>query len=201
MNRTLNIRAAGSGDAPFAASMICLSLHELADHLFQLNTDAIKVATAELFARNAGRFGYEHAYVAECDGEAVGLLVAYRGDRVSRLNLETVPHLIAVLGLVNAIRFVYRGVTLPGGKEAENDEFFISNVGILPSLQGRSLGSQLLAFAEELACENNLKKCSLIVSWRNTDAKRLYERIGYKIAEAVQDDEKDLGYYRMVKVL
>ena len=156
---------------------------------------------ARLFARNAGRFGYKHAFVAEYENEPVGLLVAHRGDRIEHLNLETIPHLISVLGFTKAIGFIHRGITLPGGKEAENDEFFLSNLGILPSMQGRSFGSRLLAYAEELAQENDLKKCSLIVNWHNTDAKRLYERIGYQVVEAVQDNETDLGYYRMVKVL
>ena len=201
MNPTLQIRAAQANDASFAGSMITLSLHGLADHLFQQNTDIIEAMITKLFARNAGRFGYKYASVAEYENGPVGLLVAYRGDEVNRLNLETIPHLISVLGFARVIGFIYRGVRLPGGKEAEDDEFFLSNLAILPSMQGRSFGSQLLAYAEKLAHENNLKKSSLIVSWHNTDAKRLYERIGYQVVEAVQDNETDLGYYRMVKVL
>lgn len=201
MNPTLTIRAARPADAPFAASMIYLSMEHLADHLFQQNKDVIEAEIAQLFARNGGRFGYGIAFVAEFENEAVGLLVASRGDRVNRLNLETVPHLIAVLGFTKAVGFIRRGVRLPGGREAYDDEFFLGNLGILPSMQGRSFGLQLLEYAEKLACENNLKKCSLIVGGYNTNARRLYERTGYRVVEAVQDDDKDLGYYRMVKVL
>ena len=201
MSPSLKIRAAEASDALFAAPLICLSLHELADHLFQQNTDAIEATIAKLFVRNGGRFGYEYAFVAEHENEPVGLLIACRGKDVNRLNLETIPHLIAVLGLVKAIGFVYRAINLPGEKEAEDDEFFISNLGILPSMQGRSFGSQMLMYAEQLACENDLKKCSLIVNWNNTNARRLYERIGYQVVETVQDKNETLGYYRMVKVL
>jgi ribosomal protein S18 acetylase RimI-like enzyme len=201
MNPTLLIRAAQPVDASFAASMIYLSMEHLADHLFHQNKDVIEAMIAKLFARNAGRFGYKYAYVAELENGPVGLLIASRGDRIDRLNLETVPHLIAVLGLTKAIGFIRRGVRLPGGKEAYDDEFFLGNLGILPSMQGRSFGSQMLAYAEGLARENNLKKCSLIVGWHNTNARRLYERTGYKIAETVQDENENLGYYRMVKVL
>jgi len=201
MKPILQIREAQADDASFAGSMITLSLHELADHLFQQNTSVINTMIEKLFARNAGRFGYKYAYIAECENEPVGLLVAYRGDKVNRLNLETILHLIAVMGFAKTVGFIYRGVTLPGGKEAEDDEFLLSNLGILPSMQGRSFGSQMLAYAEELAHENNLKKCSLIVSWHNINAKKLYERIGYQVVEAVQDNKTNLGYYRMVKVL
>lgn len=201
MNPGLKIRAAQASDASFAASMIYLSMDHLADHLFQQNKDVIEAAIAKLFARDAGRFGYKYAFTAEIENERVGLLIASRGDKVNRLNLETIPHLIAVLGFTKAIGFIYRGVTLPGGKEAEDDEFFLGNLGIIPSMQGRSFGSQMLAYADGLARENNLKKCSLIVGWHNTNARRLYERAGYKIVETVQDENENLGYYRMVKVL
>lgn len=201
MKSTLNIRVAESADSSFAAPLICLSLHELADHLFQLNTEAIETMIAKLFVRDAGRFGYNNAFVAECEKEPVGLLIACRGDKVNRLNIETIPHLVAVLGLVKAIGFVYRAITLPGGKEAQDDEFFLSNLGVIPSMQGRSLGTQMLAYAERLACENDLRKCSLIVGWNNVKARRLYERLGYQVVETVQYKNETLGYYRMVKVL
>jgi len=201
MKSTLEIRAAKPADANFAASLICLSLHELADHLFQLNTEVIEAMIAKLFVRNAGRFGYKHTFVAESENEPVGLMIACRGDKVNRLNLETIPHLVAVLGLAKAIGFVYRAVTLPGGREAEDDEFFIGNLGVIPPMQGRSLGTQMLGYAERLACESNLQKCSLIVGWNNANARRLYERIGYQVVESVRDKNETLGYYRMVKVL
>lgn len=201
MTPTLQIRAAQPSDATFAASMIYLSMEHLANHLFQQNKDVIEAAIAQLFARDAGRFGYRIAFTAEFEGQRVGSLIASRGDRIDRLNLETVAHLIAVLGPAEAIRFMYRGVRLPGGREAYKDEFYVSNLGILPSMQGRSFGSQMLAYAEKLARDENLKKCSLIAGGYNPNARRLYERLGYRVVETVNTEKADLGYHRMVKVL
>jgi len=201
MNHGFNIRAAKPMDAYFAASMFYLSMDELADHLFGTKADVIKITIAKLFKRNAGRFGYRSAFVAELDERSVGLLFAFRGDKVIRLNYETIPHLISVLGITKAAGFVWRAFTLPGGREAEGDEFHIANIGIIPSMQGRSFGSHLLAYAEQIALENDLLKCSLIVGWDNTPARRLYERIGYQIVETVKDEINQHGYYRMIKVL
>lgn len=201
MNPPLKIRAAQPADANFAASMLYLSMEHLADHLFRQEKDTIEAVIAQMFTRDAGRFGHKYAFVAECESGPVGLMIACRGDKVNRLNLETIPHLLAVLGLAQTIGFIHRTLRLPGGKEAEDDEFFISNLGILPAMQGRSFGSQMLAFAEELACGNNLKKCSLVAGAYNKDARRLYERIGYRVVETVNSEKADLGYYRMVKVL
>ena len=201
MTPAIRIRAADPADAVFAASVLHLSMGSLAGHLFRQESDVTEALIAGLFARDAGRFGYRDAFIAEFEEIKVGLLVALRGDRLNRLNLWTVPHLIALLGMAGAIGFLYRAVTLPGGREAENDEFFLSNLGIIPSMQGRSFGSQMLAYAEELACRHSLGKCSLIVGWHNTNARRLYERTGYQVVETVRDEDKNLGYYRMVKVL
>ena len=201
MNLRLTIRAAQATDASLAASMLHLSMGHLADHLFQLDGKTIEAMIVKLFARDAGRFGHKSAFIAEFENSSVGLLIASRGDKVDRLNRETIPHLIAVLGLAKALGFIHRAFILPGGREAYDDEFFISNLGILPSMQGRSFGAQMLAYAEKLACGNDLKKCSLIVGWHNTNARRLYERIGYQVVETVQDGNEDLGYYRMVKAL
>jgi len=197
----LGIRVATPDDASFAASMIHLSMDSLADHLFGQKAESIDEVIAKLFERNAGRFGYKDAFIAELEDEAVGLLIAIRGLDVNRRNFETIPHLVSVLGLIKAIGFIWRTVRLPGGREAEDDELYIANLGVVPSMQGRSLGSQLLAYAERLAREYNLRKCSLIVGWNNTSARRLYERIGYQVVETVKDEIGHQGYYRMVKVL
>ena len=201
MNPGLKIRAAQPTDASFAASMIYLTMTSLADHLFQKKTDVIEGVIAKLFTRKDGRFGHGSALIAEFEDISVGLLVASRGDKVNRLNLETIPHLIAVLGFARAIGFIRRGIGLPGGREAYDDEFFLSNLAVIPSMQGHSFGSQMLTYAEGLARENNLSKCSLIVGWHNTKARRLYERTGYQVVEIVPDENEDLGYYRMVKAL
>ena len=201
MNPSIKIRPAQAEDASFAASMLYLSMEHLADHLFEKDAASIRKDVSNLFARNAGRFGYKLASIAESGNEPVGLLIASRGDELNRLNLKTIPHLIAVLGFMRAIRFIDRGIYLPGGKEADNDELYIGNLGVLPSMQGRSFGSQLLEHAERLAHEKDLKKCSLIAGWHNENARRLYERIGYRVVETVPDEKENLGYYRMVKVL
>ena len=201
MSDALHIRPAEPADAGFAAAMIRLSMGHLADHLFEMEPDAIEKVIAKLFARNTGRFGRRSIFIADFENEPVGMLTVSRGDEVNKRNLETIPQLFAALGFVRAIRFIWRTVTLPGGKEAEDDEFFLDFLGIHPSMQGRSFGSQLLAFGEGLARENGLMKCSLIVGWHNTSARRLYERTGYRVVEAVQDKNETLGYYRMVKVL
>lgn len=201
MSFAITVRPAQADDAFFAAPLLRLSLGGLSDHLFDPNADIADGMIATLFARDAGRFGYRQAYVAVIGNERVAVLAASHGQELNRLGLASIPHLIAVMGFAKAILSVYRAVTLPGGWEATSDEYYIANIGVIPSMQGRSIGSQLLAYAEELAKQNSLMKCSLIVGSHNPNARRLYERIGYHVVETVQDPQDKFGYFRMVKEL
>lgn len=197
----LDIRPAYSSDVVFVARLVYLTMGTLADYLFKQDVQSIESGLAGLFSRNAGRFGYQITVIAESAGVPVGMLVSCAGMELNRLNLKTVPHFLPVLGLKRTIGFILRGITLPGGHEAEKDEYYLSNLGVSPSAQGQGFGSQLLQYAEQKALACGLKKSSLIVSSHNDRAHRLYERVGYRTVETVQDQHEIPGYYRMVKVL
>ena len=198
---SIQIRPARPTDAALAAQLFQLSMGGLADYLFNNDSSFAKNSLMKLFSSNAGRFGFANALVAEVDGESVGLLVSYPGKKLPTLALRTLPHLISILGLPRVFDFIRRGISLPGGKEAGTDEYYISNVGVLPSAQGRGIGARLLEYADETARHAHLMKCSLLVSLKNEGARRLYERNGYQIVLTVQEKNKAPGYHRMVKDL
>ncbi len=202
MNFTeVNIRPACQNDAAFIAEMIYLSMGGLVDYFFE-NTGLPVIALIEnLVTRNAGRFDSGIAFVAEAEGRSMGALVSFEGARLDALNLAVLPHVFPVMGIASALRFLWRGYRLPGGVEAEKDEYYVSNIGVHPSAQGHGIGSRLLAYAEQAAQARRLDKCSLIVSLHNVSAFRLYQRTGYKVIETVHDKNENLEYHRMVKQL
>jgi ribosomal protein S18 acetylase RimI-like enzyme len=202
MNLTeIQIRPANANDSPFIADMIQLSMGGLADHLFGVESRSIKKYIENLVQCNAGRFGLRFSFIADVAGNSKGVLLSYKGRSLDLLNIATFPQLFFAMGFAPAFRFMKRGIKLPGGLEAGRDEYYISNLGVHPSAQGLGIGSALLKFAEGLAANAKVKKCSLIVSLRNQNAFRLYQRFGYQVVETVQDDNPSLGYHRMVKVL
>lgn len=198
---SIQIRPARPTDAAVAAQLFQLSMGSLADYLFNNDSSFAINSLMKLFSSNAGRFGFGNALVAEADGESVGLLVSYPGKKLSSLDLKTFPHLFSAMGFSRVFDFIRRGIFLPGGKEAEADEYYISNVGVIPSAQGRGIGARLLAHADEIARSMQLSKCSLLVSLKNDGARRLYERNGYQIVLTVQNKNQAPGYHRMVKEL
>ena len=201
MKSALAIRPALQRDAAFVAEMIHLSMGHLADYLFGADHASVQTFIETFVRRNAGRFGLRLVFLAESAGRLQGALVSFQGSGIDRLNLATFPHLFPVLGFRHAFGFVWRAVRLPGGAEAETDEYYISNLGVHPSAQGQGIGSALLTFAEKTALESGLSKTSLIVGASNQNALRLYQRNGYRIVETVEDANQILGYYRMVKVI
>lgn len=198
---SIQIRPAGRADADFAAAMLQLSMGQLAGHLFGADDAATAAFLRELFLRNAGRFGSGIAFVAQAGADRLGALFACEGARVDALNLATFPGLVPSLGIGRTLGMIVRGLRLPGGREAERDEYYISNLGVPPAAQGRGIGSRLLAFAEGKARAANLGKCSLVVGLHNPGARRLYERLGYGVVETVAADDPALAYQRMMKVL
>ena len=198
---SIRIRPALASDAPLAAQVFYLSMGGLADHLFGHGEHIFRSAVEGLFKRNAGRFGYKQSVVAELDGQPLGMLFSYSGAQLVRLNIESFRHFFPVMGFKLALNFMLRGIQLPGGIEAARDEYYISNLGILPAAQRQGVGSHLLEYAEKLAKAGSLFKCSLIVGLRNVNALRLYQRTGYEIVETVNDQNENLGYHRMVKQL
>jgi len=197
----INIRPACQNDAAFIAEMVYLSMGGLADYLFESARQPVLTLIKNLAVRNAGRFGTEIAFVAETEGRAMGALVSCEGALLDAFNLAVFPHVFPVLGIIPALRFLWRGYRLPGGVEAEKDEYYVSNIGVHPSAQGQGIGSCLLAYAEQMAQASRLAKCSLIVGLHNVNAFRLYQRTGYEIVETVHDKNENLEYHRMVKQL
>ena len=193
------IRPARAGDSAFVADMFHLSMGKLADHLLENAKQPVSQALQELIVRNTGRFGFSPAFIAERDSLPVGALVACEGARLDWLNFSVLSHVFPALGIIPALDFLRRGFQLPGGREAEKDEYYISNLGVPAAFQGQGVGSRLLTFAEQKAEQAGLKKCALLVGLYNKNALRLYQRHGYQIVETVPHPNEHFGYHRLVK--
>lgn len=103
-------------------------------------------------------------------------------------------------------RFVQRAWPLFSIKEAENDEYFISNIAVFPEQQGQGLGQYMLHQIETKARIQGFSKVSLTVDIENERALSLYKRMGFNIMETVGIEplRRLIGYrgfHRMVKFL
>ncbi|MEW6240708.1 MAG: N-acetyltransferase [Chloroflexota bacterium] len=195
------IRAARPDDAPLTAQMFRLSMGGLAEMLFDDDARKTELTLIRLFTRDAGRFGYGVTVVAEVGENPLGVLAAFSGAALSRLNLEAFAAFPKILGLAGTSRLFWRAIPHASIEEAKTDEYYISNVGVLPQAQGHGIGTRLMQFAEEAAQAAGLMKCSLLVGTTNHGARRLYERLGYEVVFTRSHASPALSYNRMVKQL
>jgi ribosomal protein S18 acetylase RimI-like enzyme len=207
MIQSINIRPAGPADFDHVARLIYLSMGIEADWLFGHKKGVPTLHVLEsLFLRRGNRMSISRAFVADRAGKVAGLLLAYPGKIIFKLNWMTGWDLLQVLGLAYTIRLAMSQPAYGDLKETEPDEFYISNLAVFPDYQGNGIGTLLMAYAEKLAREAALKKSSLIVAFGHENARRLYEKLGYKVIRShlsrhPKVAEGSGGYYRMVKNL
>jgi ribosomal protein S18 acetylase RimI-like enzyme len=193
--------------APVASTLIYLTMGKMADYLFGSdNAQNGQGLLKRLFREKSNRFSYQFTQVATLSEELTGLVIAYSGRLMKSLELPMALHLIRASGVLGFIRFVKRAFPLFGVKEVENDEYFISNIAVLPAYQGRGLGKYLLSQAEKTASERGFNKISLTVDVENEHAFSLYTQTGFSVIETVEIEslQKQIGYsgfHRMAKVL
>jgi ribosomal protein S18 acetylase RimI-like enzyme len=204
---SLIIRPSRPEDAKPAALLLHLARGRVGEYVFGNGSPAKTLEVLErLFLVRTNRFGRDHAFVAEKDGGVAGLLLSHPARIMPRLDMLTAAPLLKILGCSELLRLTVRMLPLAGGKEAERDEYYVSDLAVLPHFQGQGIGTRLLAFAEEQAAKHGLRKCSLIVALGNDAARHLYLRVGYRVVETVtysrlQQRSGERGHQRMMKML
>lgn len=87
----------------------------------------------------------------------------------------------------------YKSVKWP--TEVSKDEVFVIHAfGVLPSIHGKGIGSQMLKNAIEYAAENNSKVIRLDVLADNVPAVRLYTKNGFSFVDSTCMFYEDTGW-------
>ena len=92
------------------------------------------------------------------------------------------------------------------GRQRTSRHFLVSHLAVDPDWQGQGIGARLLAQAETNARAAGLRVCTLHVALNNPNARRLYEKTGYRSAAVNRypptlSDRFGPGSERMVKLL
>ena len=199
----LTIRPARPEDVDVAVHVLHDSMGGLADYLYSGDSHhSVDRYLARMFQIGGHRFSWDRSFIAKADGRSVGMLLSYPGGELNKLQLAFILHL-PKLYRWNAPRVLWRAAALTTAPETAADEYYVSNIGILPEFQGRGYGAELMSFAENQARAARLPKCGLAVDESNRGAVRFYERLGYKIIFSKTFSGKmaryESGYHRMVK--
>ena len=121
-------------------------------------------------------------------------IVALQGDELlGILTYQTVqgeffhPRFGALIGRFwpwRALRIALNLLLLD--ESAKPDEFIVSSISVSAQARGLGVGTRLMNAAEELARESDKNFMSLAVIGKNEAARRLYERLGYRVTSSQQ---------------
>ena len=185
------IRQASANDGHEVSHLIYDAIGEIAHRLTGENTK-IKVLEklTELFKRTDNRHSYLNTYVAEhkTTNQILGIVVLYSG----RDGVIFDKNLQNWLTEKNAaVPFI--------DSEAHLDEFYIDTLCIHKDARGKGIGTKLLQYAVEVGKSKGFTKLSLNVDIEKTNAKSLYERLGFTITEpwTIIDEP----FHHMVKII
>lgn len=161
-------RAATPRDAQFLAE----SMNEAGDglplYLWRKGTESERAAWHTGMARarrDEGSFSYRNAIIIKHDGDSAGCLIGY----------PLADHAAAVADdVVGMFRPLQELEILAAGT------WYVNAVAVAPHHRHAGLGGKLLGLAERIARGLGKRGVSLIVSDANSDAMRLYRRLGYR---------------------
>ena len=187
--------------SPVGAKLLMMAMGGTANTLIgSLDTLTVQRIMRKLWRADGNRFSHEYAYEARHADETMGVITCCPASRLEQLAWPTFTQLLAYRHLpllAYHLRHPRQLLALIGLKEGLSDEFHIAALATMPQSRGLGIGSKLIAFAEEEALRQRFAACSLTVSLGNPDAKRLYERLGYRVT----DELPGMSLQRMRKAL
>jgi|HigsolmetaGSP11D_1036233.scaffolds.fasta_scaffold05062_3 ribosomal protein S18 acetylase RimI-like enzyme len=186
----MTIRRATEQDAQVLAELVQLAIRDIGYQLTGERTEAEVIAQLERFCMEEGNRFSKELYLVKEDGHHIaGMILCYHGRDAERLYQPIIEHLVRVQG-VREVRI---------DQEADEDEYYIDALAVLPGYQGRGYGRQLLRAAEQHAAEQGHHKIALNVDQDNEKALKLYQHIGYQAEKAITINGRP--YWHMSKVL
>lgn len=201
------VRAAIATDAGWAAPLMFAAGPALFSYVFASPPDQAEEILYQAFQYPQHAFSYDHAQVVEIDDQPVGLIVSYSGE-VKRQAEEKVHAVMArILPLRKLPRILVNLADLSRIKQdVELDAYYVLGISIDPDFQNHGLGTALLEQVEAEARDQNCRSICLDVTYSNTRAKELFDRMGYRItcsktSHRFEQFTRAGGIHRMSKLL
>ncbi|RZL36569.1 MAG: GNAT family N-acetyltransferase [Pedobacter sp.] len=120
--------------------------------------------------QDGNQYSITNTFVDEQEDKIAGAITAYDGGKIEILRKP----------FFDFISKNFHQNVFEMELESEAGEFYIDILAVDPSFQGKGLGKNLILTVIEKAKEIGFKKVALLVSASNPNAKRLYEKIGFK---------------------
>ena len=171
---TFTIRNARPSDARFLAQCILAGLH-LADFNSRLddNISGMLDKLTECESREDTLCTYSHTRIAEVDGQPAGALLSYPGALYKDLRARTLK---AYLPDIYA-QFAN------DDPETDPGEYYLDSLAVHPDFRKQGIGRALMEDAIRMGLNQGFDKIALIVDTNYPHLVRIYESMGFVIAD------------------
>ena len=120
--------------------------------------------------RENNQYSYQNCWVAEDDMGVVGAVNLYNGIQLSVLRRPVIEYIRS--RFTNDINFE---------DETQAGEYYIDSLGVNPDRQNQGIGAKLLQFLIDEYVNKRSQTLGLLVEEGNSNARRLYLKLGFKI--------------------
>ncbi len=164
------IRKATLKDSEFIAQYLLLALKDI---IFQFigeqDHDKAKNLLLYFITNENNQYSFQNCWVVEEGNEIIAAVNLYDGAMLRELREPVIKYIKAHLDL-----------DLNVEDETQPGEYYIDSLGVNPNQQGKGIGSKLLKFLIDEYVNKNKQTLGLLVDEENTNAKKLYLKLGFK---------------------
>ncbi len=178
----IHFRQAQPADCSAAVPLIYASGPHEFDYVFHEGAITALDYLAFVFPTGRGLSSYHRATVAVVDNEVVGIYVCHSSSEDAAVSRGNLVNILRCYGLRAGLRVLQRalriGTVLPPPTPGSD---YISQLGVSPSRRGQGIGTRLLQRQCERSRELGRRALELDVAAPNHGARRLYERLGFRV--------------------
>lgn len=205
--QNITLRPAIADDVAWAAPLFFAAGPAVFSYVFASPFEESKAIFCQAFAYPQHAFSYEHAQVIEVLNQPAGVMISYPGF-VKRQAEEKVHQVMArILPLRKLPKILVNLADLTRIKqEIAAQDYYILGLSVIPELRNQGLGTYLLHQAERQAQAQRCQAMALDVTYTNTAARALFERLDYRVTCSKSTHRFDQltrsgGLHRLVKTL
>lgn len=178
----MSIRKANGRDAAQMAPLIFSSGPLAFEHIFSRRHGpaVIEFLNTE-FVRSHTMFSYCHHHVYEVDGEVLGSIGSF--DTASHGatfigNAKAIFNNYGMRGILKGLIFELRLVKAP-----RKACLYLCHIAVRADSRGKGIAAQMINFMMKKGREGGYRYLSLDVAEKNTNAFRLYQKMGFKVIQ------------------
>jgi ribosomal protein S18 acetylase RimI-like enzyme len=154
------------------------------DMLFKDEQSAVRTIAQDLPKRGLGDY---FKVILDDDGEIIGILMIYNARVSHRFYLKSIKLLI--VDILDHFALA----------DIEDDDLYLAEIAIDSKMRGQGIGRKVICDVINYAKSKNYARVIIDADFRNTGAKALYERIGFKEfnKKSVKIGKFERGMYNM----